>query len=742
MRTSALLTRLGSRLARAWRSVTTFTRALAPARRLGLSSRSRVINQAAAAQLHLMTESPAVYAALWYRCAGLQVYPLDVLQVTPGGASKKPIDPGREPWAAAFLLLLQRPDPADVDRVFPRTPGELLLAQVLADLLMTGTAYVRFQEGEGRRIVGLARLHPAVTALEVVKGQRRYRYRPSLGDEQLFRDEEVCVLQTLSWETDLRSEQGVGAAEPLENITRAEVAALKRTSTAILQGGVDLMIEATNEAGSALLMDPVQRKELVDGTVEALGKDGQRVLALGGPFKLNEIGLKPSDLRGAETQAAARSAQLMALGVAPVIVGSDPGGYATAAAQLRVQLMSDFQLATWMEVCLLRPLAQAFAAREGGARWAGQTSQITCAYNLRTHPGALAAETEAIARAKDLMIMGWSNVQAAQAQGLDLPPPEGEVLLSGAMALGGGAPPSQAAPAQNGGTPRAPIGAEAGRTLHQLLRGDMAPATPKDPDALAAAEAARAATQERAAAWRAIEDGRARSDQDLRGATRDVLDAERARYQAAVRALLEGAWDEASQSYGAVAWSSLQADPDAYLTGIGVPWVVTWEEASASALPDALEAPATPSSPATLDAFQPSATAMAATTRSQVIDDAMWAMSQSQAPDAVVAYVGDSWAFSRDRDLAIARTETVRAQSEGTNARYEAAVAAGIALQREWLSARDSHTREDHLAVDGQRVAIDEPWVFPNGVSTRGPGLSGTPAEDVNCRCAVRAVVL
>lgn len=736
MRTSpSLLTRVQASLRGWWRAITTFAQARAETRRLGMTSRARVGNQAAASQLHLMAESPAVYAALWHRCIGLQVYPMTVLLVTPGGESRETINPLREPWAASLLRLLQRPDPADVGRVFPRTPGELFLAELLADLLVTGTAYVRFQQGDGGRIVGLARLHPAVTTTEVERGQRRFRYRPSPGDEQLFRDEEVCVLRALSWASDLRSEQGVGAAEPLMAITRAEVAALKRTATAIEQGGVDIAVEPTSEIGSNLLQDPAQRKELADEITTALGKEGQRVFIPGGPYKLTDFGLKPGDLRGAETQAAARSAQLMALGLVPVMAGVDPGGYATAVAQLRVQYGLDLELVTWLEVFILRPLAQAFAEREGGNGWLGRTSQVTCAYNLSKHPGALAAETEAIGRAKDLMLMGWSNVQAAQHQGLDLPPPEGEVLLG--KAASPGLMPSEQAPAQLGGTPRAPLGAEAGRTLGELLAvARVAPMDGPDPEPSAAEKL----ELERSSLWRAVEEDREPADRSLSAAAQAVLDREQDRYAAEVDQLLRAAWD--GESYRPIAWGQVSAaDPNVYVDGIGAPWLTTWEDAAQNALPDDVGAPQVSSSPDTLTAFQPSAEVMARTTRAQVLIEAQAAVADGLPPDQAVERVRSAWAFSPDRALTIGWTETVRAQSEGTDSRFKAAEAAGIALEQEWLSARDDSTRDSHRAIDGQRVAVGELFLFPSGIQTRGPGLSGVPGEDIHCRCAVRAVL-
>ena len=683
-------------------------------------------NAQAANQLGLMAESPGIYAALLRRCVGMQVYPLCVHRAMPGGRTREEIDPAQEVWAADLLRLLQRPDPADVDAVFPALPGELLLAQLMADLIMAGTAYVRFQTGTGGAIVGLARLHPAVTSILYVNGARRIWYRPTAAQAQTFDGREVCVLRWISAAADARAELGIGAGECLEAISAAEVGALERTRTAIEQGGVDIAVEATDPATAALLMDPDQRLALANDLTAALGKEGQRVLIPSGGYKLNDLGLKPADLRAPETLTAARQAQLMAIGVVPVMVGADSTSYATAAAQLRVQYSWDLELAAWMEAFLLRPLAQAFA-RNGGGRAALSASMVTCAWDLSSHPGALAARTEAIARAVQLVDLGWTAAQAAEAEGLDLPPPEGQPRPK----VPAMTPPASSSPAQGGGNPADAQGG--GRTLGEWLTRSQPvtpPTPPEDP-----------VEQQRSMLWRQKEEARTRSDADLRTAARSTLDQERTRYLTDLRAMLDAAWN--GESYGSVAWGDLGAEnPAVYVDGIGTPWLQTWEEAAAGAVPDDLGVPHVSSTPATLDAFQPSADAMAATTRSWTLDAARAAVEAGLPPDAALADVAQGPAFDAARDLMIARTETVRAQSEGTSARYEAAAAAGVQLEQEWLSARDSHVRDSHRALDGQRVPVGATWSIPGGPETRGPGLSGDPGEDINCRCAVSPVVV
>lgn len=101
----------------------------------------------------------------------------------------------------------------------------------------------------------------------------------------------------------------------------------------------------------------------------------------------------------------------------------------------------------------------------------------------------------------------------------------------------------------------------------------------------------------------------------------------------------------------------------------------------------------------------------------------------------------DDAAFGRARALTIARTETGRLVTQGTTAAMRSAVQVGAELERQWISARDAAVRPSHQAMDGKTVGIDEPWHFPSGVPTDGPGQSGDPAEDINCRCAARPIV-
>jgi SPP1 gp7 family putative phage head morphogenesis protein len=90
--------------------------------------------------------------------------------------------------------------------------------------------------------------------------------------------------------------------------------------------------------------------------------------------------------------------------------------------------------------------------------------------------------------------------------------------------------------------------------------------------------------------------------------------------------------------------------------------------------------------------------------------------------------IGDSYAFSDERAMLIARTETIRASNQGALASYRAADVA----QKEWTTAEDDRVSEDCEANGDQGpIGIDE--AFDSG--------DMTPPAHPNCRCVIVPVV-
>ncbi|KKL82562.1 hypothetical protein LCGC14_1983500, partial [marine sediment metagenome] len=88
------------------------------------------------------------------------------------------------------------------------------------------------------------------------------------------------------------------------------------------------------------------------------------------------------------------------------------------------------------------------------------------------------------------------------------------------------------------------------------------------------------------------------------------------------------------------------------------------------------------------------------------------------------------------RSVTIARTESVRAMNAGQLA---ATIQAGFE-GKQWLSTRDTQTRDTHVGLDGQIRKVKENFVSSSGAAGPHPGALGTAAEDIHCRCTVLSV--
>lgn len=97
--------------------------------------------------------------------------------------------------------------------------------------------------------------------------------------------------------------------------------------------------------------------------------------------------------------------------------------------------------------------------------------------------------------------------------------------------------------------------------------------------------------------------------------------------------------------------------------------------------------------------------------------------------------------MNRTSALRVARTAMTGAQNAGRQDSYIAAEKMGIKLKREWLAALDNRTRHAHAMLDGQQVAVDEPFKV-DGYEIMFPGDPTAKAYLVyNCRCTMVALV-
>lgn len=83
----------------------------------------------------------------------------------------------------------------------------------------------------------------------------------------------------------------------------------------------------------------------------------------------------------------------------------------------------------------------------------------------------------------------------------------------------------------------------------------------------------------------------------------------------------------------------------------------------------------------------------------------------------------------------IARTEGARNMNAGAYSNSLDAIKAGVDLKRRYLATLDTRTRPQSGSMDGQEVAPDKPFVYPNGARAFIVGNSGVAKYDINDRC-------
>jgi len=93
-----------------------------------------------------------------------------------------------------------------------------------------------------------------------------------------------------------------------------------------------------------------------------------------------------------------------------------------------------------------------------------------------------------------------------------------------------------------------------------------------------------------------------------------------------------------------------------------------------------------------------------------------------------------------DMDLAkttrVVRTEGHRVQEQARLDALDHADAQGVVMVKRWVSARDERVRASHEHMHGQEVDYEDDFVNPyTGGEGPAPGMMGTAADDINCRC-------
>lgn len=90
-----------------------------------------------------------------------------------------------------------------------------------------------------------------------------------------------------------------------------------------------------------------------------------------------------------------------------------------------------------------------------------------------------------------------------------------------------------------------------------------------------------------------------------------------------------------------------------------------------------------------------------------------------------------------------ARTMVTGAENRGRQDRYEDYEEKGVVMTKVWLATPDGRTRNWHLSMDKQEVAVDEFFEDGLGNALEYPGDPSAPANTVyNCRCSMKSHII
>ena len=578
----------------------------------------------------------------------------------------------------------------------PRVTGRQAMAQLWIDHTLAGN-HIAYLSGSPGGFT-LQRLHPARVQIESnpKQGWGDYLYNGG-GAQRRIAATAILHTRNPSWADDPRGLWGTGGIEALASDLATDKAASSTARTLSSRGRPDVIMSI--KSGNAGIGDTL-RKELQRRLDMMLARGG--TLVVGADAEVSTPAWAPRDIEFPKLRETVREAVLAVTGVPPHLVGLPVANFAQAEAQERAywerqrSLTEDVSDQHWRRIASLY----------------GEDVRVIASF---AHIDVLqAGRTARQQRVAAWVAMGVPLDQARQEEGFPAletpvaapsPPPATKASPEVLRWL------AKAAPVEEDVVARERVRADRWKawiaTHHAPMERHLAPVVQTFLTAQAGRVGARLATEmEKGGAPGLIQ----------RDALDDLIAAlmpaseQAALRQAVVTVIREGTLSAFTHGAAAAGYPSLAFDPitlDATVDGqLGAMVVNVTDE----------------------------------TTR-QVRAIVRAGLASGSTVAEMQAELMQAEAFSATRSLRIARTETTTSQTAGALQAYREANAAGAELQIEWLSARDSAVRPTHVEADGTVVDLGQEFTLSDGDHGLGPGMMGTAANNVNCRCTPMPVV-
>jgi Phage Mu protein F like protein len=134
------------------------------------------------------------------------------------------------------------------------------------------------------------------------------------------------------------------------------------------------------------------------------------------------------------------------------------------------------------------------------------------------------------------------------------------------------------------------------------------------------------------------------------------------------------------------------------------------------------------------------------TLRANARQDIVAGLAQGKPYNEIAQSLKDKFDISATRAKMITRTEMHKnytyARNEGIKTATDSATRLGLKMVKIWRHNPGAKTpRPDHIDMDGTEADENGIFTLPSGVKTEAPGLSGDPAEDINCACSVETAI-
>jgi HK97 family phage portal protein len=707
---------------------------------------------------------PVIRAALWLaRTVGALV--TTPTEHSPGRDFHVPygVDPGYEPadsmsafaafpWVRACVMAIaedlsglpvvvkrgkgkkavrvdDHPVIALLDNPNTQTDAQLYRMQLVVDLELTGTKYELMLSASQRRMdpAALERLHPQRTKPVTNERGKISGFLYDGGGELTTYDAGAVLYGRLpSWEDDARSLLGTGAIQSLHDELTAELAASKRAAEQAKRGRPDAIAAPAKDDD---VWTSAQAEAASKAINDAFTARHGGVAVLRGGVKVEPLGWSPREMEFGAQRTLTRESVLAVFGVPPTRLQLPTANYAQSTDAMRQYwqgLVAKAKRYTdaWTKLARMMP---------------GGRPDDTVELDFSGVVYLQEDRTARLARVSTHILNGMSPTAAYAYEGFDDAPIEDPEPPKP------GAPPP---PPDRGNREEDPEENEAAPA--KATRAKSAPRMPRpvaEADRLAVWKGWAARLQEpveqqlRLAAARYLRGAQQRyiakvlaelAKNEQRATGTDGIAPIRKDLAEAILIALVGDASEAAHLRGALGDVLTRAIERAF-------------RATARQMGEALDW--NPGASPAEQFLGELVTGVTGRTRDMVGEVVRRGLDQGlSAVDIARSLQTESRIFGPQRALNIARTESTRALNAGSTDAMSAAQRNGVAVRKEWLSARDGHVRPAHAALDGMVVGMGQKFVVPMGVEHAGaaaeyPGDFSAAAMVCNCRCTVLPVV-